>query len=102
MRVEDGLRNLEFIGEAAKRIPDEIQAQQPEVDWRRTAGLRDIGIHGYLGIDLQVIWEVSQFRLPGLHGAIPYWLTQNSAHSRNELNALEVQPWSSSGNTFSA
>ena len=45
------LRNLEVIGEAAKRIPDDIRALHPGIDWRRIAGLRDVIAHAYFGID---------------------------------------------------
>ena len=54
------LRNLELIGEAARHVPDEVRAKAPDVPWRRVVAVRNILIHGYLGIDNDVIWDVVQ------------------------------------------
>ncbi len=45
------LRNLEIIGEAAKHVPDDLRQAYPAVEWRRIAGLRDVLIHGYFGLE---------------------------------------------------
>ena len=54
------LRNLELIGEAARNVPDEVRAKAPDVPWRRVVAVRNILIHGYLGIDNDVIWDIVQ------------------------------------------
>jgi uncharacterized protein with HEPN domain len=64
------LRNLEVIGEAVKRIPDEIRVQHRQVEWKRIAGLRDILIHQYFGIDAEIIWDVVHNKLPELERQI--------------------------------
>lgn len=46
------IRKLEVIGEAAKRVPDSYREANPDVPWRRLAGLRDVLIHQYEGVDL--------------------------------------------------
>lgn len=50
------LRRLEIIGEAVKHLPQEIRALKPNVPWREIAGMRDIIIHEYFGITLDMIW----------------------------------------------
>ncbi|MGH9429056.1 MAG: HepT-like ribonuclease domain-containing protein [Terriglobia bacterium] len=60
------VRNLEIIGEAIKKIPEEIRSKYPGVDWKKIAGLRDILIHEYFGIDVEIIWDIVQNKLPVL------------------------------------
>ena len=59
-------RNLEIIGEAVKRLPNAFREAHPAVEWRKIAGLRDIVIHEYFGIDPAIIWDVVQNHLPRL------------------------------------
>ncbi|MBS3132565.1 DUF86 domain-containing protein [Candidatus Woesearchaeota archaeon] len=60
------IRNLEIIGEAAKNIPKNFRDKYPEISWRQIAGFRDILIHMYFGIDLDLTWDVIKKDLPGL------------------------------------
>ena len=60
------LKNLEVIGEAAKRVPAQVRDSAPEIAWREIAGLRDIIVHEYFGLDLDIIWDVVAARIPTL------------------------------------
>ncbi len=60
------VRSLEVIGEATKRLPPEFHASHPQVDWRGMAGMRDRLIHGYFGVDLELVWDVVGSRIPEL------------------------------------
>ena len=58
------IRQLEIIGEATKRLSKQLCSQHPEVPWRRIAGLRDVLIHDYMGVDINAVWEITQKDLP--------------------------------------
>ncbi len=58
------VRSLEIIGEATKQIPEEIRQKYRHVDWRAMAGMRDRLIHGYLGVDYDIVWDVITTKVP--------------------------------------
>ena len=60
------IRNLEIIGEATKRISKPLKTQYPDIPWRNIAGLRDVLIHDYMGVDLESVWNVVAKDLPTL------------------------------------
>jgi uncharacterized protein with HEPN domain len=64
------VRNLEIIGEASKRLSDDLKQSQPQVPWKQIAGMRDRLIHAYFGVDLNLVWEVVEKRLPELRAAV--------------------------------
>jgi uncharacterized protein with HEPN domain len=59
-------RNFEVMGEATKRLSQNVRDAYPDVPWRRVAGLRDVLIHDYFGIDPDEVWGVVQANLPKL------------------------------------
>ncbi|MBA7555891.1 hypothetical protein ES705_48583 [subsurface metagenome] len=75
--VQDAVvRNLEIIGEAVKNIPMEIKKLKEDINWRQIAGLRDIMIHAYFTLDLDIIWEIKQDKIPELKIKIKELLDQ--------------------------
>ena len=59
-------RIMEVLGQAVKRLPSELTAQYPAVDWRGIAGMRDRVSHGYDAIDYGLLWLAVDRRVPGL------------------------------------
>lgn len=60
------IRQLEIVGEASKRLSEELRNTNPAVPWRRVCGLRDVLIHNYMGVDLEAVWSVVESGIPGL------------------------------------
>ena len=66
VHYDEALRNLEHIGEAAARVPDPIRAEHPQIPWRLLIATRNRLIHGYLGLDDDVLWSIIEGDVPAL------------------------------------
>jgi len=64
------LRHLQIIGEAASRLPEEITNLAPDIPWHKIIGMRNILVHGYFEIDLDVVWDAVQRDVPLLKPAV--------------------------------
>ena len=60
------MRSIEVIGEATKNLSEELRGRYPEAEWRAMAGMRDRLIHGYFGVDYELVWEVATQKAPEL------------------------------------
>jgi uncharacterized protein with HEPN domain len=79
------IRNLEIIGEAAGKLPEQIQKGEQEIDWRKITGLRNILIHEYFGINLPIVWDVVQNKLGPLE-AVCRRLLESAAEPPGQEN----------------
>lgn len=64
------IRSFEVIGEAVKRLDESVIAQQPQIPWSDYAGFRDVLIHQYERVVLDLVWQFSQEDLPALKTAV--------------------------------
>jgi len=65
--VQDAVvRQFEIIGEATKRLSDDIKQQYPEVPWKDMAGMRDVLVHDYINVEIDIVWKTVVDYLPSL------------------------------------
>nr|WP_321400354.1 DUF86 domain-containing protein [uncultured Desulfobacter sp.] len=64
--IDAVIRNLEIIGEAASKVPQEIQEKYFDIPWYQMKGMRNILIHEYFGVDNEMLWKTIQNDLPKL------------------------------------
>lgn len=69
--VQDAvIRNLEVIGEAVKNLSSDLRRRHPAIPWRGITALRNVLIHEYFGVDLEIVWRVVSRRLPTLKRSV--------------------------------
>jgi uncharacterized protein with HEPN domain len=59
-------RNLEILGEAAKRVPEDVRQRAAAIDWRKLAGIRDVLAHTYFEVDLDIVCDAATSKVPEL------------------------------------
>jgi uncharacterized protein with HEPN domain len=74
--VDAVIRNFEIIGEATRQIPLAVRQEYPKVPWREMAGMRDKLIHGYFGVQLDVVWKTIKERIPTVRRLMVEVLTE--------------------------
>ncbi|OGI30800.1 MAG: hypothetical protein A2271_02915 [Candidatus Moranbacteria bacterium RIFOXYA12_FULL_35_19] len=69
--VQDAVaRRLEIIGEAVRNIPESFRKKYPKVPWKKIAGLRDVLIHEYFGVDMELVWKIANKDIPKLKNQV--------------------------------
>lgn len=64
--VDAVLRNIEVIGEAASKLPENFVRAHPDIEWRKIVGMRNRLIHGYFGVSLGLVWQTIRGNFPDL------------------------------------
>jgi uncharacterized protein with HEPN domain len=64
--VDAVIRNFEIIGEASHLLPDQLKESYSSVDWFRIRGFRNRIVHGYFGVDIEIVWKISCEQIPEL------------------------------------
>ncbi len=68
--AEDAIeRNLQIVGEAVTHLPERITSAHPEIEWTQIRGFRNILVHQYFGVDVEIVRDVVQTHLPPLADA---------------------------------
>ena len=63
--VQDAvIRNIEIIGEATKKVSNNLKQTYNEIPWKEMAGMRDKLIHDYMGVDIDVVWKTIESDIP--------------------------------------
>lgn len=70
MAIDAVARNLEIMGEAANRLPDEFKEEHSDIEWYKIVGLRHRIVHEYFGVDIEIIWEILRKDLPELRKSL--------------------------------
>ncbi len=64
-------RAIEIVGEAARRIPEDVQRRFPEIPWRQIVGMRNVLAHNYDGADPRIVYDTATVFLPQLIARLP-------------------------------
>lgn len=65
--IQDGvIRNLQTLAESSQRLSEGLRASQPSVDWKGLAGFRNVLVHDYLGVDLELVYRAIEQDVPRL------------------------------------
>lgn len=83
--VQSGvMRELEIIGEAAKKLSDEFKIKYPTISWKEIAGMRDKLAHDYFEVDPEIVWKTVVEELPRLKAALSNKVDWNVRITRKE------------------
>jgi uncharacterized protein with HEPN domain len=73
------VRSLEIIGEASKKIPDDLKTKWSSIKWKNMSGMRDRLIHDYMGVNYNIVWDVLMNKIPELTQQISEVITSGDS-----------------------
>jgi len=74
--IEAATRALEVIGEAVGQLDDKLKKRYPEVPWQRIKDFRNVVVHQYWQVDVEILWTIINEKLPLLRKQIQYVLAE--------------------------
>lgn len=84
------VRSFEIIGEAAKNISKSFKSSHPEIPWKEMAGMRDVLVHQYFGINYKSVWDIMKNKIPKLKAQIENLLTKTNGDQIEEVNETKI------------
>ena len=70
MMVEACLYNIQIIGEAVSKLPEDVRNENPDIPWTLIKGMRNRLIHDYMGTDLELVWNIIIKELPAFENSL--------------------------------
>ncbi|OGU13367.1 MAG: hypothetical protein A2X61_14800 [Ignavibacteria bacterium GWB2_35_12] len=64
------IRSFEIIGEASKKLSVEFKSKYQAIPWKEMAGFRDVLIHDYFGVDIEIVWDIAENQIPKIEPQI--------------------------------
>jgi uncharacterized protein with HEPN domain len=64
------IRNLQIMAESSQRLSERAKQTQPNIDWHRISGFRNVLVHDYMGVDLEMVWNIVINEIPPLKNAV--------------------------------
>jgi uncharacterized protein with HEPN domain len=81
-KIDAVIRNFEIIGEAAKHIPKKIQQKYSHLPWSEMVSMRNVIVHGYFGLDLNIIWKTIKEDLLSIKGEVEKLIKEEEKRKR--------------------
>lgn len=81
--VDAVVRNFEIIGEATRQLPKELKEKHQQIEWKSMIDFRNVVVHEYFAIDLEIMWDIIKTKLPELKLKIKKLLAKNLPQSKN-------------------
>jgi len=84
MVLDAVVRNLEIIGEATRYIPSTLRERYTQIEWSRVVGFRNIVIHAYFAVDVEIVWTIATQRLSELKAVLIEMLQDHNLQERGK------------------